>query len=309
MVYSQSWQGPPQVVAGSPALKSKLPGWWTVAILAAASALLGWWARGLRDDRNEAGELLSGRELSRLWRRFDRPDQRTWVVVADSTHGLLQDVRRQPVFLADYAGRDYWRTQEADEVAQLLKKREYTGMAELALAQKLAVGFGRDHTRLQTTFARHFQLRHLNSDNAVLIGSKRSNPWSELFEPALNFRFDYDEARGRAMVLNRTPRPGEQAVYAASIAGEEVKQGYAVVAFLPNLRKTGDVLLLAGASGAETEIAGYFVTTEEPIARFVAQLPRGSDGRLPYFEALLKTRRLGQETQRYELIAYRLLNP
>jgi|GEM_PF-5633047 len=65
----------------------------------------------------------------------------------------------------------------------------------------------------------------------------------------------------------------------------------------------------AGASGAETEIAGYFVTTEEPIARFVAQLPRGSDGRLPYFEALLKTRRLGQETQRYELIAYRLLNP
>jgi len=111
------------------------------------------------------------------------------------------------------------------------------------------------------------------------------------------------------MVLNRTPRPGEQAVYAASIAGEEVKQGYAVVAFLPNLRKTGDVLLLAGASGAETEIAGYFVTTEEPFARFVAQLPRGSDGRLPYFEALLKTRRLGQETQRYELIAYRLLNP
>ncbi len=182
-------------------------------------------------------------------------------------------------------------------------------MAELGLSRKLAAGFGRRHVRLQTTFARHFQMRHLHSDNAVLIGSKRSNPWAEMFEPALNFTFDYEEATARAMVRNRNPRAGEQTVYAASIAAEEVKQGYAVVAFLPNLRKTGDVLLLAGTSGAETEIAGYFVTTEEPFARFVAQLPGCPDARLPYFEVLLKTQRLGQETQRYEFIAHRLVNP
>ncbi len=290
---------------GTPALSPKQPRWGLAPMIALAAALLGWWARGLWDDRNDAGELLSQPALSRLWSRFDRPDQRTWVVVADSTHGLLQDLRRQSVLLADYAGREYWRSQEVDDVAKLLKNREYTGMAELALSRKLAVGFGRRHTRLQTVFARHFQMRQLNSDNAVLIGSKRSNPWAEMFEPMMNFTFDYEEATARALVRNRNPRPGEAPVYAASIAGEEVKRGYAVVAFLPNLRKTGDVLLLAGTSGAETEIAGYFVTTEEPFARFVAQISRGSNGRLPYFELLLKTQRLGQETQRYEFIAYR----
>jgi hypothetical protein len=149
-------------------------------------------------------------------------------------------------------------------------------------------------------------MRLLNTENAILVGSKRSNPWAELFEPMLNFSFDYDESSGRALVRNRAPKPGEQPVYSASIASDGVKQGYAVVAYLPNLRRTGSVLLLAGTSTAETEIAGFFATTEDTFSRFVARLPKAAGGALPYFEVLLKTQRVGQDPQRHEVIAFRL---
>jgi len=275
--------------------------------LALAVGLAGWWGRGLWEARGAGGELLTSPALSLLWRHFDKSDQRTFVVVADSTHGLLQDLRRQTIPLTHYASREYWNNQDPDEVGRVLKNREYTGMADLALVRKLALGFGSHSTRLQMIFARHFHMRQMNTDNAVLVGSKRSNPWAEVFDPMLNFVFDYDETVGRALVRNRNPREGEQPVYAASIASDGVKQGYALVAFLPNLRRSGSVLLLAGTSGAETEIAGFFVTDEATFARFTSQLPREPGGRLPYFEALLKTQRVGQETQRHDLVAYRLI--
>jgi len=277
-----------------------------IALAAALAALSAWWARGAWDERTASGELFLQPTLARLWSQFDHPDQRTLLVVADSTHGLLQDLRHSAVPLSDYAGRDYWRGAEADDAVRMLKNREYTGLADLALVRKLAVGYGRRQGRLQVFFARHFQMRLLNTENAILVGSKRSNPWAELFEPMLNFSFDYDESSGRALVRNRAPKPGEQPVYSASIASDGVKQGYAVVAYLPNLRRTGSVLLLAGTSTAETEIAGFFATTEDTFSRFVARLPKAAGGALPYFEVLLKTQRVGQDPQRHEVIAFRL---
>lgn len=284
-----SWQRPAAVVG--------------LVLLAATAA---WLVRGMWDARALRGELLRSLELSRLWSQFDRADQRTYVVAADSIHGLMQDLRKKTAPLAEYTRREYWQGEGKDPLVRMMMNREYTGLADLGLARKLGAGFGADQGRLQFIFARHFQLRWLNTDNAILIGSRRSNPWVEVFEPMLNFQFEYDEASGRTLVRNRAPKAGEQATYAASIASDEIKQGYALIAYLPNLRRTGSVLLLSGTSTAETDVAGYYLTSEEPFARLLEQLGVRPGEPLPYFEVLLKTLRVGLETRKQEFVAARL---
>jgi hypothetical protein len=121
----------------------------------------------------------------------------------------------------------------------------------------------------------------------------------------MNFRFDYEESTGRALVRNTGPKPGEAPVYAASIGTDPVKQGYAIIALLPNIRRTGSVLILAGTSTAETETAGYFVTSGDQFSRILAALP-GAAKKLPWFEVLLKIRRVHQNATQVDVVAYRL---
>lgn len=79
------------------------------------------------------------------------------------------------------------------------------------------------------------------------MGSSRSTPWVELFEPELNFVWDY-RADGHFYIRNKHPQPAEQSTDFADTLGYNATKTYSIVAFLPNLNHTGNILILGGTS-------------------------------------------------------------
>ena len=77
---------------------------------------------------------------------------------------------------------------------------------------------------------------------------------------------------------------------------------------MPNLDRTGNILLVAGFDMEATEAVGQFITTEELFAPFYSKLPLGRSGRSPYFEGLVRTSKIGGAVKEMKLIAYRLLS-
>ena len=142
----------------------------------------------------------------------------------------------------------------------------------------------------------------MKSDNVVLIGSKRANPRVELVEPQLNFRFGYDATASQSFFENRQPRARELAVYRNGPA-----VSYCDLAFLPNLSHTGNLLVISGTEMEGTEAGGEFLTTARGMATLQRDVKLDGRGRLPYFEALLKSGKIGGAAPGFTVIATRVL--
>ena len=88
----------------------------------------------------------------------------------------------------------------------------------------------------------------MQSDNVILLGSPRANPWVELMAERLNFRYAFDQTLRYSYFENRAPKPGEPKLY-RSDSGTSLCQ----IAFVPNLNRTGKILIIAGTEVEGTE--------------------------------------------------------
>jgi hypothetical protein len=102
----------------------------------------------------------------------------------------------------------------------------------------------------------------MKSDNVVLLGSSRANPWVELIQDRLNFRFAFDQQSHYSYFVNRSPKDGEQRVYHT-----DSSVSYCAIAFVPNLDRTGNILAIAGTEVEGTEGGSEFVTSERALAQ------------------------------------------
>ena len=118
----------------------------------------------------------------------------------------------------------------------------------------------------------------------------------------MNFRFGYDGGLSQSYFENRQPRGGEAAVYRNSPA-----VSYCDLAFLPNLSHTGNVLVISGTEMEGTEAGGEFLTTGRGMAALRRYVKVDGSGRLPYFEALLRSSKIGGAAPGFEVIAVRVL--
>lgn len=285
------------------------PYWMIWSLLGAVVLLLGltlWlFTQNQKLRRGADPALATTPALHSLWSRLFVAAQPTDIILADSMLSLFQDRLGKQLTLQDYLDRNFssrlpasLSVQERDELNNIILRR-YTSMADVALfsrLQRLAQPRGISPA---VHFARDYQLRHLKMHNVILFGSKRSTPWIELFEPQMNFRFVYQDSH--LPVVNRQPQPGEPARYEWPGDGN----GYAILAFLPNLDRTGSVLILQGDDQIATEAAGEFVTSEEAFAKFQQKII-SPEGRLPWFEVLLKTSKVGNASSSVEILASRL---
>jgi hypothetical protein len=234
------------------------------------------------------------------------------VVIADSNLSFLQDAVRKPLSAEDYFRGGYlsgqWGANLAPDQRRLLDlfmSRRYTSMADVDILQRLWLLQGRNGRKLDTYFARDFAPENLKTSSVVLVGSRRSNPWVEYFENDLNFRIDNDEASGYGIVVNQHPRPGEEARYATTVQ-LPMLESFGVVAFVPNLARTGNVLILEGAGMHSTEAAGELVTQHELWAQVLQTLHVAPGAPIPYFEVLFRTKVLGAAMQPPRVIAGRI---
>jgi hypothetical protein len=287
-----------------------------VLILAACALLLAviaaWCAIALRGERLAARSVLDANpSLNALWSQLLPRAGRTDVVVVDSSLSLFHELLDRQLTLSEYLDPSVWARAEGlssnpnlQVFAQRAAERRFTSLASVTVAYRIAQLTGRDQSRISIFSARDFNIRQMKSDNVVLLGSTRANPWVELVEDRLNFRFGYDQKSRHSYFENRDPLPGESKMYRSDSG-----VSYCQIAFLPNLGKTGNVLVISGTEIEGTEGGGEFVTSESSIAQLRKSVGSNREARLPYFEVLLKSSRVGGATPGFSIVAFRLLQP
>ena len=121
---------------------------------------------------------------------------------------------------------------------------------------------GKDRSHVNILAARDFNIRQMKSDNVILLGSIRANPWVELIAERLNFRFGFDQKSRYSYFENLAPRAGEEKLYPTDSG-----MSYCHIALLPNLGRTGNILAIAGTEVEGTEGGGEFVTNERSMSQ------------------------------------------
>jgi hypothetical protein len=234
------------------------------------------------------------------------------MVLADANLMIISDIMGgHVVSLSEYRSRTY----PMDLCRRLISDARLRSFAEHisgthltpfqdAEAVRSIVPLGLRY-RFQTTLvhARDFRMQSAPG-NLIVLGHRKGNPWVELFEPRMNFRYEYAPYKSsfRGVLRNTAPQPGEQASYAV----EYEKHGYALLAYLPKPLGDGDALLISGTDMSSIQAASHFITGEKWVARLLGILEAGPGDRIPYFEVLLQTRLLVNTAPAFEMIAHRI---
>jgi len=246
--------------------------------------------------------------VSALWQDFVKPSQRTDIVLPDASLSIREELTGRPVSLSDYIDRQYMNEAESPAVSK--DRRDDLGdiyshnlvaFGDFRAAQRI-LALSPVGSPLQLTLSRFFQAESVKTDNLILIGGKKANPWVYLFDDQMNFGLDYDMPSGLGYVANRHPLPGEAASYTPTSLYPNGFVGYSVVAYLPNPSHNGNVIILTGTDSDATSAAAEFLTSEEQLGKFRKTL---NAEHFPHFEVLLKTSRLSGTSLSSEILAYR----
>jgi hypothetical protein len=287
-----------------------------IPILAACSPVLAiiavWCGLALRNERLAArSEVDASPTLHALWPQLLPRDGRTDIVVTDSSLSLFQELLSRQLTLSDYLKPELWAqanglasNPELRSFAQRAAQRRFTSLASVTTAFRIAQLAGQDRSHVSILSARDFNIRQMRVDNVILLGSTRANPWVDLIADRLNFRFGFDQDSRYAYFENREPHAGEPKMYRT-----DASTSYCQIVFLPNLGRTGNILAISGTEVEGTEGGGEFVTSESSLAQLRPLATPDGDGRLPYFDVLLKSSRVGGSAPGFHIVAFRLLRP
>jgi hypothetical protein len=234
------------------------------------------------------------------------------IVVADSCLSLLQDTLGTDISLADYIGGHYPESLLAkvqDEPLRhtltALAARQYTSLGDAEIASGLMNLGQRMGVAGSIHYARHMNIRNFQNGNFVLIGSRRGNPWVGLFEPELNFSLTENQRTHLFYFHNKDPRSGEPSDYVPLLNGDSILESYADIALVPNLGKTGYVLMFNGITMETSEAAGQLLMRQDfppALNKVIRNLGASSPH---YLEILVRVRSLGGAASNSEVIAYR----
>jgi hypothetical protein len=284
--------------------------WSTGAVIVVLAGLCAWLAAENRTMRRLGTSAAAKVERAALWPLLFNNGQETLIICADSSLVVAQTVLHRSVTLEEYLSHDYTAklaNSDPKSVLRSLPNWLFTDMTDVRLVQRL-FRLNADHwDKASIRSARITHIQDFKQGNSILLGSVRSNPWDSLFEPAMNFRFEYDEQAHAAYIRNQQPGKGEQAVYRAVGPGQS-GDSYSVIALVPNLRKTGYVLMIAGTTGEGTESAGEFIMNPATSSVLINRLTLQNRGHIPYFEVLLKSGTLSGVAKNAEIVAERVLH-
>lgn len=250
-----------------------------------------------------------------VWTRIFGSDREALIVSSDDALVLVQELTKSQVLLDDYLSGSYLEKLQPSASASAgpvplsaswLNSHQYTSMADLSLAMRIARVPEAMPTHPEARYARDVRIDDLKSRNVILIGGVGANPWVSLFENQLNFTVNYDWKVSRGYVRNKSSRNGEQARY-EEIGADGVLHNYGVLAFLSGVGGTGDALLFEGTGMAGTESAADFLFNDEAFGTF-AQKIGATRSHMPHFEVLLETASIGGNAPQEHVLAYRVLD-
>ena len=288
-------------------------------LVSAAAGYIG--ARGLPSWIHES----SAARVNRIfWSRLFEEQRDTFVVPADGGLVMMQTFIREHVSLEDYANGRYREESDIangivgliggaspDDAARLVRKvealgdRRYTSIADLELTTHLARLPEVVPARLMIRYARDLRIDDLRTGNVILIGSIEANPWVDLFQQQLNFRFSHGaDFGGSGVITNQHPLPGEHTTY-ASEPNDPLLKTYGVIAYVPNLEGTGHVLLIEGVNMAGTQASGEFLLDQAQMQP-VLEHAMGPHGVIRPFEVLIETANIAANASRPKVLSERI---
>jgi hypothetical protein len=237
-----------------------------------------------------------------LWPRLFHSGRKTNIVLSDTVYREVQYFLGRDISLSEYLAPGYPVSlvspdrPELKSVIAFLGRQQTTSIGSATMGSRL-VAFGlRMGGDPVIRYARHINGREFRTDNFILLGSRLSVPWVQMFEPSLNFTLATDQATHQFYLRNGAPKPGEQAEYRESANQEET---YADIALLPNLDGTGTVLILSGIDMVAAESAGEFAIN--------GSLGAAVGDR--YGEILIRVRALAGTASNIEVVAKREIAP
>jgi hypothetical protein len=241
-----------------------------------------------------------------LWREMFGNGAPLQIVLADGTMTFFQDLIHRQLTVPEYQNGQFLSiaqtelTEPAERgIAIRLMNRQFTSLADTSLVHRLA---GLSHAQ-----GIHTELVHARngtsqlftgSRNTVLTGSRRANPWIELFEKRMSFETRFDEATRRGSFANASPQAGEDAVYPSG-AGTT----YCRVAYLPSLDGNGRVLILSGLDLPATDAGAEMITTEAGARTVGERLGLREGHPVPYFELMVRASRVRESATGAEIVA------
>lgn len=278
--------------------------WACFVVLLAICGFLGWQNLELR---KALYPWKSKPALQAFWGQFFDSGQETDVVLADTSFAVAEDIGSRSISLRDYLNYDYKRLKEDPglsqdrraDLGQVLARNDGS-VGDFIVAQRI-LALDPTSSNLKLRFAREYSPEVIKTNSVILIGSRQSNPWVDLFADRINFSMDYDSVLHQHFVTNRNPKPGEKPTYnRPSLSGSE---GLSVIAFLPDLSRNGNALIIEGTDSQATRAAGEFVTSDTALEAFRGKL---NSNTFPYFEVLLENSQITGTPLRSEILAYRV---
>ena len=246
---------------------------------------------------------------------LDQSSEATPVIVGDYGTILMSTILGHPVTVEDYANRTGAPAFSEDERGQLLhglwthfSDGQMVPLGDVGVAGSIATLSAEERKKITIQHARQITVRDLRSGNIILLNTPPANPWVNLFEDSLNFRYHrrVDPGQpGRPEFLNTNPQPGEAASYVAAPTTPEYGISYGLVARVSNLTNSGKVLLIMGLRFTGGEAAGDYAT-DPSAAKEVARLLKVKNIKdAPDFEVLVQTHSLASAPRDVKIVAFR----
>ena len=211
------------------------------------------------------------------WSALLDSGRKTRIILADTSIGGIQNVLQSKLPLVDYLNRNYIPEgkylSDQRKLLDFLSTSQYTSASYASVAVTISNFALANATPVAVSYARDISMRTVEGgENLILLGTARANPWVQLFENRLNFRFQFFNGGHEPRFRNEDPRPGEAKEYVPRSEGSATRVSYGHVAFLPSSYGSGSVLLIAGTTSLATEGAAELVTNLPRLQEELAKL-------------------------------------
>jgi hypothetical protein len=201
------------------------------------------------------------------WATLFDGSHRVLLVASDPNIEEIQRITNSSLSLSDYANQSYLppgannlSPSEISFIKEILRGNKISSF-DGGIIANLSSLMTPGQSRLLVKAARDFRVKDLQTDeNFVFLGSPRSNPWTSVFNPVLDFQFAFDNQTQREFIRNVHPRKDESTQYIPTAGGFDTGDSFAIISVFRNPGYAGRVLIIAGASGEGTKAAGDLVT-------------------------------------------------
>lgn len=239
-----------------------------------------------------------------------RPGSDVSLVTVDANLQAYRQIFGMQVSLDDYIQRAYTKKPLDTTDPRILNAQQFsngtneTNVSSVIIAASVKEAL--DGRRIVIKHPHDVSVRDFQDQgNVILLGGPWSDPWGQLFESRFNFRIVPQQNNpSTPEVHNLHPQAGEASIYHPHMEGN-LNVNYVRIAIVPNLDKSGHVILLSATSAESLEAAGDYLLSNESKRLLLNRLHISSVAALPPTEFLLEVKGLNSAPESHRILAIR----